>query len=122
MDNSTSELLSVILFTDEASFTRDGINNSRNVHMRSDENPHETRVTHFQRRFSVNVWCCVLGNSLIGPFVFDNNLTGKTYEAFLRNEIKGLLENIPLMIRSQMYFQHDGGSPTLHSAREGVLK
>ena len=26
------ELLSVILFTDEASFTRDGINNTRNVH------------------------------------------------------------------------------------------
>ena len=42
------ELLSVILFTDEASFTRDGINNSRNVHTWSHENPHETRVTNFQ--------------------------------------------------------------------------
>jgi len=42
------ELLSVILFTDEASFTRDGINNSRNVHTWSNENPHETRVTNFQ--------------------------------------------------------------------------
>ena len=69
------ELLSVILFTDEASFTRDGINNSRNVHTWSNENPHETRVTNFQRRFSVNVWCGVLGNRLTGPFVFDNNLT-----------------------------------------------
>jgi len=27
----------------------------------------------------VNVWCGVLGNKLIGPFVFDNNLTGNTY-------------------------------------------
>ena len=102
------ELLSVILFTDEGSFTRDGINNSRNVHTWSHENPHETRVTNFQRRFSVNVWCGVLGNRLIGPFVFDSNLTGNTYEAFLRNELPGLLEDIPLMIRSQMYFQHDG--------------
>ena len=42
------ELLSVILFTDKASFTRDGINNSRNVHTWSNENPHETRVTNFQ--------------------------------------------------------------------------
>jgi len=42
------ELLSVISFTDEASFTRDGINNSRNVHTWSHENPHETRVTNFQ--------------------------------------------------------------------------
>ena len=102
------EMLSVILFTDEASFTPDGINNSRNVHTWSDENPHETCVTHSQRRFSVNVWCGLLGNRLIGPFVFDNNLTGNTYEAFLRNELPGLLGNIPLVIRSQMYFQHDG--------------
>ena len=65
-----SELLSVILFTGEASFTRDGINNSRNVHTWSHENLHETRVTNFQRRFSVNVWCGVLGNRLIGTFVF----------------------------------------------------
>ena len=68
------ELLSVILFTDEASFTRDGINNARNVHTWSHENPHETRVTNFQRRFSVNVWCDLLGNRLIGPFVFEQLL------------------------------------------------
>jgi len=106
-----SQLLSVILFTDEASFTRDGINNSRNEHMWSHDNPHETSVTKFQRRFSVIVWCGLLGNKLIGSFVFDNNLKGNTYEVFLRNELPGLLEDIPLMIRSQMYFQHDGASP-----------
>jgi len=105
------EPLSLILFTDEASFTRDGINNLRNVHTWSHRNPHATCVTHFQRRFSVNVWYGVLCNRLIGPFVFDNNLTGNTYEAFLRQELPGLLEDIPLMIRSQMYFQHDGGPP-----------
>ena len=59
----------------------------------------------------MNVWCGVLGNKLIGPFVFDNNLTGNAYEVFLRNELPGLLEDIPLMIRSQMYFQHDGAPP-----------
>jgi len=51
----------------------------------------------------VNVWCGVLGNKLIGPFVFDNNLTGNAYEVFPRNQLPGLLEDIPLMIRSQMY-------------------
>ena len=102
------ELLSVILLSDKASFTRNGVNNLRNVHTWSRDNPHETSVINFQRRFSVNVWCGVLGNKLIGPFVFDNNLTGNTYEAFLRN---ALLEDIPLMIRSQMYFQLDG-APT----------
>ena len=65
-------------------------------------------VSNFQRRFTVNVWCGVLGNRSIGPFVFDSNLTGNTYETFLRNELPGLLED---MIRSQMYFQHDGAPP-----------
>jgi len=50
------QLLSIILFTDEASFTRDGINNSRNLHTWSHDNPYETSITKFQRRLSVNVW------------------------------------------------------------------
>ena len=109
-------LLSVILFSDEASFTREGVNNLRNVHTWSDDNPHETSLTNFQRRFTVNVWCGVLGNKSIGPFVFENNLTGNAYEVFLRNDLPDLLEDIPLMIRSQIYFQHDGAPPhyTLH--------
>ena len=40
-----SQLLSFILFTDEASFTRDGINNSRDLHTQTHDNPHETSVT-----------------------------------------------------------------------------
>ena len=56
----------------------------------------------------MNVWCGEPGNKLIGPFVFDNNLTGNAYEVFLQNELPGLLEDIPLTIWSQMYFQHDG--------------
>ena len=38
----------------------------------------------------------MLGNKLIGPYVFDNNLTGNAYEVFLRNELPALLEDIPL--------------------------
>jgi len=67
----------------------------------------------------VNVWCGVLGNKLIRTFVFDNNLTGNTYEAYLRNEIPGLLEDIPLMIKCTSNMM---GLPTLHSARETLLK
>jgi len=70
----------------------------------------------------VTVWCGLLGNKMIGPFAFDISLTGNTYEVFMSNELPDLLEDIPLMIRSQMYFQHDGGSPKLHSARERVPK
>jgi len=53
----------------------------------------------------------MLGKRLIGPFVFDNNITGNTYEAFLRNELPGLLEDVPLMIRRQMYLQNNGSPP-----------
>ena len=59
----------------------------------------------------MNVRRGVLGNKLIGPFVFDNNLTGNAYDVFLRNELPGLLEDISLMIRSQMYLERDGASP-----------
>ena len=53
------ELLSVILFSDEASFTRDGVNNLRNVHTWSHDNPHETSVTNFQKEIFSEciVWC-----------------------------------------------------------------
>ena len=68
-------------------------------------------LTHFQRSFSLYVLSGMLGKRLIGPFVFDNNLTGNTYEAFPRNELPGFLEDIPLMIMNQMYFQHDGATP-----------
>jgi len=83
--NAYTELLNVILFTDEASFIRDGINNLRNVHTWAHRNPHATCVTHFQMRFSLNVCCGMLGNMLIGQFVFENNLTGNTNKAFLWN-------------------------------------
>jgi len=59
----------------------------------------------------VNVWCGLLGNKLIVAFVFDSNLMGKTYEVLLINGLPGLLEEILLMIRSQIYFQHDGTPP-----------
>ena len=79
--------------------------------MWSHGNRHETIVTNFQSRFSVNVWCHFLGNKLTGPFVFDNSLTGDTYEFFLSNELLGLLQDILLIVRGQMYFQHDGAPP-----------
>jgi len=71
-------------FTSKASFTWDGISGSQNLHTWSYGNPHQTRVTTFHRRFSVNVLCGLLDKKLIKPIVFDNNLTGYTYEFFLR--------------------------------------
>jgi len=38
----------------------------------------------------------MLAKSLIGTFVFDNNLTGNTYEAFLRNEFARFVGRHPV--------------------------
>ena len=53
--HTNRQLLPLILFTDEATFARNGINNTRNSHRWSHENPHGTVETNFQRRFSVTV-------------------------------------------------------------------
>jgi len=102
------QLISFILFTDEVSFTRDGINNTHNSHRWSDKNPHAIVERNSQHRFSVNVWCGVLDNQLIGPGVLPNRLTGSTYADFLQNELPLLLEEAPLAERMGMVFQHDG--------------
>ena len=102
------ELVSDILSTDEASFTWDGVNNSRNVHMWPLDNPHETSVTNFQRRFSENVWSGVFRNRLFGTSVW-HQFEGKHGWSLPEEWVTRFVGRHPLMIRSQMYFQHDGG-------------
>jgi hypothetical protein len=41
--------------------------------------PRPTMETNFQHRFSINLWCGVLHDQLIGPFVFPGRLTGAVY-------------------------------------------
>jgi hypothetical protein len=45
----------VIIFTDEAYFTRDGIQNFHDQHLWADENPHAILPSHHQQRFSINI-------------------------------------------------------------------
>lgn len=97
-----------MMFTDEAQFTRDGVNNCHNEHRWSDENPHATVESNFQHRFSVNVWCGMFNNQLLGPVVLEHRLTGARYLEFLENNLTDLLDDVPLDIRQNMYFQHDG--------------
>ncbi|KAJ4437091.1 hypothetical protein ANN_17226, partial [Periplaneta americana] len=46
----------LVLFTDEAQFTRDGITNFHNQHLWAYENPRATVPSHQQVRFSLNMW------------------------------------------------------------------
>lgn len=55
-----------ILWSDECSFTRQGMFNSKNYVLWSDQgNPHPIREQNHQDRFTVNVWCGLLDNCLV---------------------------------------------------------
>jgi hypothetical protein len=99
---------SKVLFTDEASFTREGIVNVHNLHLWSAVNPHVTRQCKHQVRFSVNVWAGILGDHLIGPYILPDRLNGRNYWIFLNEVLPELLENVPLADIRGMWFQHDG--------------
>ncbi|KAJ8955745.1 hypothetical protein NQ318_008617 [Aromia moschata] len=104
-----------ILFTDESCFTRRGITNLHNQHVYADENPHAIITKSFQRVFSINVRMGFINNSLIGPIRLPNRLDGNSYLDFLQNTLPDLFDDLPLNLRNQMYFMHDGAPP--HFAR-----
>ena len=104
-----------VMFTDEEQFIRDGVNNTHNSHVWGDENPHATVESNFQQRFCVNVWCAVLDDQLIGPFILEGRLTGEAYLRFQHEDLSQLLEDVLFDKRSHIYFQHDGTPP--HSSR-----
>ena len=60
---------------------------TRNSHQWSHENPHAAVGTNFQHRFSINVWCGIIDDMLIGPVVLDDRMTGQNYPDFLQNEL-----------------------------------
>lgn len=58
---SHPNFFSTTLFTDEATFTRDGILNFHNMHYWSQDNPHVISKKGNQWGFSINVWCGIIG-------------------------------------------------------------
>ncbi|GFV99782.1 transposase-like protein [Trichonephila clavipes] len=111
-----------VLFTDEASFSREGIFNTHNSHSWAAVNPHVTRTRAAQDRFLVNVWTGILGDhliqcfsnwgrdknviqkggasieslrstDLIGPYILPDRLTGPSYLIFLEQVLPELLDS-----------------------------
>lgn len=97
-----------IMWTDESTFSRNGIFNMHNYHSWSFENPHAVRRHSFQHQFSVNLWTGVFNRQLIGPFELPTRVNGEAYLSFLQNNLPEMLEDVNLAVRRQMYFQCDG--------------
>lgn len=108
MISEDRNVLAKILWTDEATFHSNGGVNLHNMHYWSRDNPHWMREVQHQGRWSVNVWCGILDGRIIGPYIFNESLTGLNYLNFLNNELPVLLEDVTLDIRRSMLFQHDG--------------
>lgn len=58
-----------ILFADEACLARSGSTNLHNQHVEeADENPHATKVTHYQNEFKIKVSTGIIVNFIISHF------------------------------------------------------
>jgi Helix-turn-helix domain (DUF4817) len=101
----------IILFTDEANFSRNKIMNFHNDHMWAENNPHAIIEGRHQHQFSVNVWAGIIGNILVGPHFFPNRLNGDVYYNFIRDDLPELMDAVPLRTRLLMWFMHDGAPP-----------
>jgi hypothetical protein len=105
-----------VLFSDEATFHKNGNLNRHNFHYYDTENPHFTRNVDHQHRWSLNVWGGIVGEYVVGPYFFDGILNGNIYLHFLRNSLPDLLENIHLATIRRLWIQHDG-APAHYSAQ-----
>jgi hypothetical protein len=81
-----------VLWTDEAGFTRDGVMNLHNLHVWAEENPHPTRSSSFQHRFSVNVWAGIVDDQLIGSYVIEDRIGDAQYLSFLQETLPLLMD------------------------------
>ena len=50
-------------------------------------------------------WCGLSSNGLLGPYVFDETVTGSTYRQMLLDYAWAQLQ------RKRLHFQHDGAAP-----------
>ena len=90
--------LSLVLFTDEATFGQDCIINLHNGNLWATDNPRGMVEASHQQQFSINVGAGITGDCLLGPALLPQCLNGETYLAFLQNTLPPLLENVSLAI------------------------
>ncbi|KAL0852138.1 hypothetical protein ABMA28_000375 [Loxostege sticticalis] len=110
-----------VLWTDEASFTRNGILNLHNGHVWSHTNPHASSQSNFQHQWRINVWAGIYGNRVLGPIILPARFTGPVYLNLLAGEIEDLLEDLPLREYMDVIFQHDGAAAHFERRVRGYL-
>jgi hypothetical protein len=80
--------------------------NTSNLHSWAHKNTNEVEEHQFQQQSSVNVWCGVLGDNLMGPHVTEGYLTAP-YWNFLEDELPLHSEKVPLAKERQIRLEYD---------------
>ncbi|KAK9721106.1 hypothetical protein QE152_g21693 [Popillia japonica] len=101
-DIEDEQFLKRILWPDESKFDREGISNYHNIHYWSPENPH-LRGTLIGPHFLPDVLMGIIGGTLIGPHFLPDVLDGPTYEAFLRDHLFEMLDEVPRLFYGITY-------------------
>lgn len=109
--NERPDNLNYILWTDESNFSSSGMCNKKNQHYWSRENPLRVDPRNPQHRFSLNVWCGLMGNRIVGPVFYHGTLTGDRYVWLLTEIFDGLFDVMPVLDRLRIHFQQDGAPP-----------
>jgi len=100
-----------ILWTDESCFTTAGVPNRKNLHYWSIANPEKYLEIKRSGRRSLNVWCGLKNNKILGPIFYQNTMTGDSYLRILRDDVEELIDNMPLNEAVQIVWQQDGAPP-----------
>lgn len=104
-----------IIFTDECTFTNNGMWNRRNAHYWCSQNPNQTQETGFQTRWKHNVWAGIVRDQILGPVFLPPRMDGSAYLNLINGYLADTLDNIPLAQLRETWYQHDGAPP--HIAR-----
>lgn len=102
-----SDFLRKIMWTDEATFTLNGIVNRQNFRVWDDQNPYWHVGSKNQSAPKVCVWIGRIDVHLIGPYFFDGNVNGGNYLDMLENFVLPAIQNIGM----PQFFQQDGAPP-----------
>ena len=65
----------------------------------------------FQHPWSVNCWCGIVGDHVIGTYFFEGRLTRQVYANLLQNVLPVWMEDVPLQFRMNIWMLHDGAPP-----------
>lgn len=106
--------LSYIMFSDEATFRSNGAVNRHNMHYYALDNPFWIRRMQNQNHWSINVWCGILHNRIIGLYFSNTPLSGRIYLQFLQEVLPNLLHLVNDNDRQSMWLQQDGAPPHYH--------